>query len=301
MRRLLFTLGLCLGFFGLSGSGAWAATAKVDHLSFLPVTFHVGEEAEAFALVHIEGGEAQAFAVKAGEGLPSPGPHADPELRSVSIGKGREGWELRIRFVPWSPEASRLPALELRGLSIPSLAYEVSPVLRRGEGEPSPPKAQLDPPGSALYLYGFAGLAIFLAFLVFASAAWLIPSASRLLARRKAAQARRDLGRSLAWLAKEKARARPEDFYAVLARAFRLYLAARILPSAPALTPRELAGLGEDVFPVPGLRDEAAALLAESDAVRYTGLEAGPAMMGEALTRAARLGDAAEEALNDGL
>jgi len=251
--------------------------------------------------VRLEGGELQPFSVKAGEGLPSPGPHADPELRSVSLSKAREGWELRIRFVPWSPEEGSLPALELRGLSIPALAYRVSSVLGPGSRDPAPPKPQLDPPGSALYLYGFAGLALILGFAVFASAAWLIPAALRLLARRKATQARRDLGRSLAWLAREKGKARPQDFYAALARAFRVYMAARLLPAAPALTPKELKALGEDAFPVPGLRDEAAALLAESDAVRFAGLEAGEAMMGQALARAARLGDVAEEALDAGL
>lgn len=294
-RRACLALGLLLG------AGLSAATLKVEDLGFVPANFHVGEEAEAYALVRLEGGEIQPFSVKAGEGLPSPGPHADPELRSVSLSKGRQGWELRIRFVPWSPEEGRLPALELRGLSIPALAYKVASVLGPGDREPAPPKPQLDPPGSALYLYGFAGLAIFLGFLVFASAAWLIPGARRLLARRRAAQARHDLGRSLAWLSKEAGRARPQDFYAALARAFRVYLAARVLPSAPALTPRELASLGEDAFPLPGLRDEAAALLAESDAVRFAGLEAGQAMMAEALARAARLGDAAEEALDAGL
>ena len=275
-----------------------AAPVTVDRVAFLPARFYVGEEAEAIALVRFDAASVGAFTAKAGAGLPVISAQADPELRSLSLSKGPDGWELRWRFVAWTPGKGRIPAMELRGLSIPAVDYDASSVLGPQDRDLSPPKPQLDPPGTSLYLYGFAAFMLFLAFAVFAVVSWLLPAARSLLERRKAAQARKALARTLVWLGKDLKTAKPADFYAVLARALRNYLAVRVLPGAPALTPAELATLREDSFPAPGLRDEVSDLLAESDAVRYAGDKADLARMREAIARASKIGDLAEEALD---
>ena len=275
-----------------------AAPVTVDRVAFLPARFFVGEEVEAIALVHFDAASIEAFAAKAGAGLPVVPAQADPELRSLSLSKGPDGWELRWRFVVWTPGKGRIPALELRGLSIPAIDYQAYSVLGPQDRDLSPPKPQLDPPGTSLYLYGFAAFALLLVFIVFAVVSWLLPAARTLLERRKAAQARKALARTLAWLGKELRTAKPADFYAVLARALRNYLSVRVLPGAPALTPAELASLREDCFPAPGLRDEVSDLLAESDAVRYAGDKADLPRMREAIARASKIGDLAEEALD---
>jgi len=275
-----------------------AAPVAVDRVAFLPARFFVGEEVEAIALVHFDAASVEAFSAKAGAGLPVVPAQADPELRSLSLSKGPEGWELRWRFVAWTPGKGRIPAMELRGLSIPAVDYQAYSVLGPQDRDLSPPKPQLDPPGTSLYLYGFAAFVLFLVFLVFAVVSWLLPAAKALLERRKAAQARKALARTLSWLGKDLRTAKPADFYAALARALRNYLAIRVLPGAPALTPAELAALREDCFPAPGLRDEVSDLLAESDAVRYAGDQADLPRMREALARASKIGDLAEEALD---
>jgi hypothetical protein len=275
-----------------------AAPVTVDRVAFLPARFFVGEEVEAIALVRFDAASVEAFAAKAGAGLPVVSAQADPELRSLSLSKGPDGWELRWRFVAWTPGKGRIPAMELRGLSIPAVDYQAYSVLGPQDRDLSPPKPQLDPPGTSLYLYGFAAFVLFLVFVVFAVVSWLLPAARALLERRKAAQARKTLARTLAWLGKDLKTARPADFYAVLARALRNYLAIRVLPGAPALTPAELAALREDSFPAPGLRDEVSDLLAESDAVRYAGDKADLPRMREAIARASKIGDLAEEALD---
>jgi hypothetical protein len=275
----------------------WPATVVVNRLAYVPAHFVVGKEAEAYALVSIDGGEGEAFTAKAGSGLPSPSAQADPELRGLSLQKGSDGWELRIRFIAWSPGKGKLPGLEVRGYSIPALPYEVESVLGPEDNEPAPPKPQLDPPGTALYLYGFVGFVILLGFLVFAFVAYLLPAAKRLLEKRKAAEARRALGKRLAWLGKELDDTPSDAFYAVLSRAIRLYLAERVLPEATALTSREFSLLSPDRFPAQGLKEEATALLFEAEAVRYSGEAADEARKRASLARAAKLGDAAEEAL----
>jgi hypothetical protein len=275
-----------------------AAVAAIVRTAFVPAHFYVGEEAEAWVQVTIDGGDPVAFELKPGAGLPPQPAGSNPEIRGLSLVRTAEGWEFRFRFIAWTPGSGRIPSMELRGISVPAIGFEVDSVLGPDDREPSAPKPQLDPPGTGLYLYGFASLVIFLALLIFASAAWLVPAARRLLEKRRAAEARRNLAKTLAWLGKGLGETSPKDFYAVLARSLRLYLAERVLPEAPALTPFELGACAEGRFPVPGLRDDAAALLAESDAVRYAGQAVDEALMRHALERAARIGDAAEEALN---
>jgi hypothetical protein len=279
---------ITLAFAFAGGAALSAAPVTVDRVAFLPARFCVGEEVEAIALVHFDAASIEAFAAKAGAGLPAAPGQADPELR----------WELHWRFVAWTPGKGRIPAMELRGLSIPAVDYQAYSVLGPQDRDLSPPKPQLDPPGTSLYLYGFAAFVLLLVFIVFAVVSWLLPAARALLERRKAAQARKVLARTLSWLGKELRTARPSDFYAALARALRNYLAIRVLPAAPALTPAEVAALREDSFPAPGLRDEVSDLLAESDAVRYAGAPADIPRMREAIARAAKLGDTAEEALD---
>jgi hypothetical protein len=293
---LIFAFACALPLF--AGQGIAAATITVNKLAFVPARFLVGEEVEAWALVSVSGAEPQSFSVKAGDGLPSASAQADPELRSLSLARGSGGWELRMRFIAWSPGAGRLPALEVRGYAIPAMEYTANSVLGPQDRDAAPPKPQLDPPGTALYLYGFAGLALILVLLVLGTVLYVVPAAASLLSRRQAAQARRALGRSLAFLSRTVPGAAPAAFYAALARALRIYLGSRVLPEAPALTPSEFSALGEERFPGPGIRDEAAALLAETDAVRYAGEAADESRMRRALSRAVRLGDAAEEALD---
>jgi hypothetical protein len=289
----------------LLGPPLGAASLKIEKLAFLPAHFVVGEEAEAFVLVSSGSDEPQAFSVKIGAGLPAPTGEANPELRRASLAKTGDGWELRIRFIAWTPGKGRLPALRLGGNDIPALPYEVSSVLLPGDKEPRPPKPQLDPPGTTVYLYGFLGFVLVLGLAIFALVVWVFPAALALLERRRAGEARKALARSVTWLSKGLAQglaqAEPPAFYAALARALRLYLAERVLSSAPALTARELAALPEELFPAQGLRDEAAGLLGESEKVRYGGETVDLSAMRDALARTSRLGDAAEEALLDRL
>ncbi len=278
-----------------------ALDVSIDRLAFLPARFGPGEEVEAFALVRVEGGEPKAFSAQAGKGLPNPSAKSDPELRSFSLSKGKGGWEIRLRFVAWSPGKGHFPTMDVRGYRIPGFEYEAASVLVAGDSEARPPKAQLDPPGTALYLYGFLGLVLALSLAVFGAAAYVLPAARRLLAQRRAGEARRALGRSLSWLGHDLGGRLPIDvsaFHAALSRAVRLYLAARVLPGASALTPSELRGLAEERFPARGLRDEVAALLDESDQVRFAAAAADEDSLLDALARAARIGDLAEEALD---
>lgn len=291
---------LLAGIFLAFGPAASALGLKVEKLAFIPAIFYSGEEVEAFALVSFDGGLAppEPFELKAGEGLPLPSAQADPEIRSMSLARTGQGWELRIRFVAWSPGSSSLPKMEARGVAIPAIAYSATSSLGPGDNEISPPKPQLDPPGTALYLYGFAGFVIFLCLAVFGFAAYVFPAASRLLARRKAGEARRSLEKTIVWLGKALPESEPRAFYAALSRALRNYLAARVLPEAPSLTPRELSLLPPESFLDRAIQDEAVALLAEADVVRYAGAKSKESSMRVSLSRAAKLGDAAEEALD---
>ncbi|MBL8966294.1 MAG: hypothetical protein JNG85_04735 [Spirochaetaceae bacterium] len=290
---------LCLALpLALAAAALAAETLAVERLAFVPARFSVGEEVEAVALLAEPRRELEPFVLKEGEGLPPPSPAADPELREIRLAKAGGGWELRVRFVSWKPGKAEIPTLSARGVVLPALSYETASVLGPGDREPSPPKPQRDPPGAALYLYGFAGLFLVIVLGGIGSALYLVPAARRIIAKSRAAQASRALDRSLAYLEKGIGSVAARDFYAALARSLRLYLAARVLPEAPALTPAEIAALPESRFPCPGLREDAAAVLAESDRARFAGFEPGSEAMRAALASAQRLGAAAEEALD---
>jgi len=294
-RRLAALLALALS------SPLFAVNLKVERLSFLPAHFRVGEEVELRAEVLPEGGAPEAFSLKAGAGLPSASADSDLELKSLSLSKSASSWELKARFVAWIPGPGQLAPLSVHGVLVPAIGYEAVSALSPGDRDLDPPKAQRDPPGTRLYLYGFVGLLALLALAGLGIATYVLPGARALIARWKAAQARKDLERSLAFLEGSIGEVEAAAFYAALARALRLYLAARVLPEAPMLTPRELGLLPETRFPAPGIREEAASALAETDEARFGGLGPSVAAMKLSIERAAAIGAATEEALDAGL
>ena len=275
----------------LSASSAAAEAAKPE---FAPSSFDPGEVVRATLLLP-DLGARESFRLERGQGLPE---GEDPELLDLELAKAAKGWELRVRFVPWSPGPGRIPPLSIRGLGLPPITYTTGSRVGAGEREVSPSRPQREPPGTALYLYGIAGAAIVFALGLFASLAWLLPAARAALERWQSAQAFRRLCDRLDFLAAGAAEAEPADFYAALARAFRLYLGERIEEAAPALTATELAAMPSSAFPATGLRDEAAGILFEADSARYAGARPGAAAMAAAARRAREMARAAEEALD---
>ncbi len=296
MRALAAALALLGWAFAVSGPALAAdgTALPAEGAAFLPERFGSGEIVRA-TLEFPEAAAREPFRLDRSAGLPE---FEDPELIEAELSRNARGWTLALRFVPWSPGPGRIPAMSLRGLSVPQVAYQAASRLGSGEREASAPRKQADPPGSALYLYGFAGIAIVLVLAAFATVAWLLPAARAAGERWKRAQAFRRLCQSLDFLADGAADAEPAAFYAALSRSLRNYLGERIEESAPALTARELAAMPSAAFPAPGLRDEAAGILSEAERARYGGHMPGAGAMAAAARRTRDLAMAAEEALD---
>jgi hypothetical protein len=274
------------------------ATLDARSIVYLPSLCAPGEELSVQALILPDGKERlEELDLKPGSGLPEDAVEADPELRELRLSKTPSGWLLSLRFVPWSPGPLSLPAMRLRGMLIPAVPYSAASVLGPEDREPSPPRRQCDPPGTVLFLYGLAGLLLALALGAAGTAAYLVPAARALLARRRAAQAFGRFAKGLDYLAAEAGSAEPSAFFAALSRAFRLYLASRALPSAPVLTASELSVLPESAFPAPATKDKAARFLAYADKVRYGGEMPGRAALVSAVDEARAIGEANEEAI----
>ncbi len=295
-------------------SALFAATVDAASLSFLPLRHSPGEEVEVQAILRPEGGERLVeLDLRRGSGLDDQGDEADPELRELRVAKNAAGWMLSWRFVPWSPGVGSLPAIRVKGISIPSIPYSAISALGPDDRDPSPPRRQRDPPGTELYLYGLAGLLLALALAVAGTSAYLVPAARALLARRRAAEAFRRFEKSLDYLAAEAGSAEPGPFFAALSRVLRLYLAARAFPEAPALTSAELGALPDDAFPAPATKARVAALIALADEMRFgrtfgAGADAGAvagdrpgsearSVLAKAAADARAIGEANEEAL----
>jgi hypothetical protein len=298
------TRARALGPAGIAAALALAGAARLPAASlagtpaFSPFRYGPGDEVTIVAPIVPGAGETlSALELKPGAGLPEPGRSADPELRSLRVAKGPSGWELRIRFVPWSPGAGQVPALSAHGLSLPALPYESASRLGPEDLYPSPPRPQRMPPGAALALCLLGGAALALVLAALGFVAYLLPASRALLARWRAAQAFRRLGRNLDYLVAHADSADGAAFSAALARALRNYLAARVSPEAPVLTAAEISALPDAAFPTPSIRDRSASLLSWSDEVRFGGAAAGAEALASAAEEARRIAAESEEAL----
>jgi len=291
--------------FALAASSALragAATMDAATLAYSPPRYAPGEELVASALLIPGAGEKLAsIDLKPGLGLPRQSEEADPELRELQVTRTQAGWLLRERFVPWSPGPRALPSVRYKSLLIPELPYSASSALGPEDREPSPPRAQRAPPGTALYLLIFAAVLAVLALGTAVSALFLLPAARALALRRREGLAFKLLSKSLEYLEAEAESADSAVFFAALSRALRLYLSARVLAEAPSLTAAEIQGLPETAFPAPETKAESADLLALADLERYGGGLSGRrrdrAGLVSALGLARRIGEANEEAL----
>lgn len=298
------TRARALGLAGIAAALALAGAARLTAASlagppaYAPFRYGPGDEVTIVAPIAPGAGETlSALELEPGAGLPEPGRSADPELRSLRVAKGPSGWELTIRFVPWSPGAGQVPALSARGLSLPALPYESASRLGPEDLYPSAPRPQRMPPGAALALYLLGGAALALVLAAFAFVAYLLPASRALLARWRAAQAFRRLERSLDYLVARAGSADGAAFSAALAGALRNYLAARVSPEAPVLTAAEISALPDSAFPTPSIRDRSASLLSWSDEVRFGGTAAGAEDLASAAEEARRIAADSEEAL----
>jgi len=277
----------------LAGMGAWAATYDVESLAFVPLRYYSGDEVIVRVVLVPEKGERLSrLDLKPGSGLPAQGD--DPELRELKLSKTPDGWLAELRFVPWSPGIGSLPEARLEGIRIPALPYAALSLLGPEDRDPSPPRPQRELPGMALMLYGLAAALVILSLFALIVAVYLLPAARALIARRKAALAFKRFGKSIDFLVKETGTADIAVFFAALVRALRLYLAARVLPAAPALTAAELVALPDGAFPAPATRDRTAALIALADGYRFGGRTPGGAIT--VANERALLASAAEEA-----
>jgi hypothetical protein len=290
--RALATVVLALALRAPLSAASLAGTP-----SFIPAVYGPGEDVEVTASLAPGASETLSeLELRSGAGLPA-GSADDPEIRSLRVARTAAGWEMRIRFVPWSPGRGTIPGLAARGAALPSLPYDAVSRLGPEDRDPSPPRPQRLPPGAALALYVLIGAALAVVLAAFGFVAYVIPASRALLARRRAGQAFRRLGKSLDFLTARALSADPAAFSAALARALRLYLAARVEPRAPVLTPGELSALPDDAFPAPSTRDAAAGILAWSDEVRFGGAAAQAAALERAAAEARRIAAENEEAL----
>lgn len=286
----------------------FGASLDARSLTYLPARYGAGEEVVAQALLVPDAGEKLLpLDLKRGAGLSAQADEADPELRELRLAKTAAGWQLSLRFVPWSPGRASLPAMRVKGIALPALPYAAASALGPEDRDPSPPRRQRDPPGTALFLYGLAGLLLILTLGAAGAAAYLVPAARALVAKRRAAQAFRRFVTSLEYLEAEAGSADPAAFFSALSRAFRLYLDSRALPDArglevapraTALTAAEVAALPESAFPAPGTRDRTEALFSLADRVRYGDASPGAEAARGAAIEARSIGEANEEALH---
>ncbi|MEI6388301.1 MAG: hypothetical protein WCQ50_16895 [Spirochaetota bacterium] len=262
-------LALGLALVGAALGQQLAGEVIVSGTRCVPELFVVGQEVLLTARLEISGPEPEPFSLSAGSGLALAEGDANPELIAAVLSRDGSGWVLSLRFIPWAQGPGTTPPLSQGGLVFPELPFETLSTLAPGTRELAPLKPQREPAGMSFFLYGFAALALILVFGSAGFALWVIPAARALLARLREREAIRSLERTLDWLEANAEGGDAAAFHALLAQSLRRYLARRLFPEAAALTPSELSRMPADLFPGEGFRDELAALLGETDRVRF--------------------------------
>lgn len=165
------------------------------------------------------------------------------DLEELRLARSGSSWEYSLSFVPWAPGPGDFPSLLVKGHTLPGFAYTVSPSAGAEDRLPGPRRPQADPPGAAFYLYAGLGLLGLLALLVLGFFLWILPGALALRAAWRSRAALRRFHGTLSWLEESCEGGDGRAWYGLLARSLRLYLSARLLPEALALTPEEFRGL----------------------------------------------------------
>ncbi len=277
-----------LALAGAAGIAAQAGPEPSASLSvgFQPARFHAGEKARALVALGSGNPGVPPFSIDKGQGFGALDARPELEILEASLSSTRSGWLYSVTFIPWAPGAGTIPALSIGGRRFPSIKFAAIATTGADDRVPGPRRPQVDPPGTALYLY--ASLALLAAFVLFALAFayWILPGARALLVAWRSREAFRILSRTLDWL-DANVEGPEREWYALLSRSLRIYVARRLIPEAEALTPAEIAALPPAGLPENGFKDGLSSLLGESDRVRYAGLAAGS--MGRArATRQAR-------------
>ena len=258
---------------------------RVTSISFDPDSFHAGEKVRARVALGPESAGLQPFSIGRGQGSTLDST-PDLEILSATLAATPSGWLYTVSFVVWAPGAGKLPSLSISGRHFPSIDFLAKATTGPDDRVPGPRRPQVDPPGTALYLYAAVALLAVLVLLVLAGVFWVLPGARALLETWRSRGAFRAFSKTLDWL--EANIDGPErEWYALLSRSLRIYLARRLIPEAEALTPTEIAQLSPSCLPEKGFREGLSSLLGESDKVRFAGLARGQAGRGRA-TRQAR-------------
>lgn len=228
---------------------------------------------------------------------PGTGTAEETELRSAEVRKKAGSWVYTARFVAWVPGPARVPVPVSADFLLPEVRVEIASALDDFGRSPPAYKDPLELPGTRLLVWGASGGLLAGATLAWSIAFGLVPWVRRLRRAWKDGRAGRDFGRSLDYLESAAAEFRPEELWALLAKSLREYLAARSLLPYQAFTAREARTVSPETLP-PGAAEEAAALLAEGEAVRFARSDPG-AGISRALERSREILRSVEEAARD--
>ncbi len=279
MRAGTFRLILALSVLALAGHARGAAEAPSQPLrspaiNFSPARFSAGEKVVASVALDPGDSGLLPFSIDKSQGFGALDAKPELEILGASLAKARSGWLYSVTFISWAPGAGTIPSLSIGGRRFPAIDYVTIATTGPDDRVPGPRRPQVDPPGAALYLYVAVAILAVLVLLIFALIFWVLPGAHALLLAWRRREAFRAFSNTLDWL--EANVAGPErEWYALLARSTRIYLARRLIPDAEALTPAEIASLPETGLPEKGFQEGLSALLKESDEVRFAGRQPG--------------------------
>ncbi len=227
----------------------------------------------------------------------SPVGGGETELTAASVRKKSGAWVYTARFIAWVPGSARVPVPPSAGFVLPEVRVEIASAVDDFGRSPPAYKDPLELPGTRLLVWGVSGGLLAGAVLAWSTAFGLVPWLRRLRRAWREGRAGRDFGRSLDYLEATAPELRPEELWALLAKALREYLEARTRIPYRALTAREALSALPDNLPE-GVAEEAAALLGEGDSVRFArkGSRSG---IPEAIGRSRSILRSVEEAARD--
>ncbi len=230
--------------------------------------------------------------------IPPPPPSgSETELAGAVVRRKSGTWVYTARFIAWTPGPARVPIPPSAGILLPEVRVEIASALDDFGRSPPAYTDPLELPGTRLLVWGGAGGLLAAAVLAWSAVFGLLPWIRRLRRAWKEGRAGRDFARVLDYLESSAGEFRAEETWALLAKSLREYLAARTRIPYTAMTAREARATSPEELPA-GVAEEAAALLAEGDSVRFARSGSGSGVS-RAIERSRDILRSVEEATRD--
>ncbi len=148
-------------------------------------------------------------------------------IESVEAVKGDDGFEVRIRFISFSPGTRTLPAIDLGGIVLDNLKIHTDSIIRENQADFQKLRGQVLLPGTTLFISLFIGILLIVPIPLFFLTRRIWRGFSRITGSRKRKKSCKRISGIIKSLRTGTGRFSNKRFYIIIIDALRTYLSDR--------------------------------------------------------------------------